>query len=92
MVADLHAIGATMEDVGKNVMANMSGTPSSSSICAKAVAGEGKTLTEVRCFPIALLLFLCCVACIIFHVASSSTCLELLFRFDSFSTLSDSDL
>lgn len=49
MVADFHAIGATMEDVGKNVVANMSGTASSSSICAKAVAGEGKTLMEVWC-------------------------------------------
>lgn len=45
---DFHAIGATMEDVGKNVMANMSGISSSSSMCAKVVAGEGHTLTKVR--------------------------------------------
>lgn len=43
---DLHAIGATMEDVGKNVMANMSG---SSTACAGFVAGEGITLTKVQC-------------------------------------------
>lgn len=34
-----------MEDVGKNVMANMS---RSSTACAGFVAGEGKTLTKVR--------------------------------------------
>lgn len=40
---DLHAIGATMEDVGKNVMANMSNT----STMATAMSGQGKTLTSV---------------------------------------------
>lgn len=44
---DLHTFGATMEDVGKNVMANMSGHASSPP-CAGVIAGEGQTLTKVR--------------------------------------------
>lgn len=36
-----------MEDVGKNVMANMSGN-SFSSECAAVMAGEGRTLKKVR--------------------------------------------
>ena len=43
---DLHNFGATMEDVGKNVMANMSGHASSPA-CAGVIAGEGQTLTKV---------------------------------------------
>lgn len=43
---DLHTFGATMEDVGKNVMANMSGHASSPA-CAGVIAGEGQTLTKV---------------------------------------------
>ena len=49
---DLHAIGATMEGVGKNVMANMSnmaGTSVWTSVCAGVMSAEGRTLTSVSC-------------------------------------------
>lgn len=55
---DLHAIGATMEDVGKNVMANMSGNSSLSLACSGVIASEGQTLKNVSLSNLTILKYL----------------------------------
>lgn len=50
VLSELQAMGVSMEDVGKNVMANMNMSVMSPpcSTCAKLMAGEGSTLAEVQ--------------------------------------------